>query len=71
MSTITTILAGDIIGDSRTDINTNFSNLNTDKVERPVSTTDYALVRYDATTGKLVQDGKVTQDDNGNIQNID
>ena len=33
MSTITTINEGDLISDSRAVINTNFSNLNTDKVE--------------------------------------
>lgn len=33
MSTITTINAGDNVADSRAVINTNFSNLNTDKVE--------------------------------------
>jgi hypothetical protein len=33
MSTITTINAGDLISDSRAVINTNFSNLNTDKLE--------------------------------------
>lgn len=34
MSTITTIQSSDVIADSRSTINTNFSNLNTDKVER-------------------------------------
>ena len=33
MSTITTIQSTDIVGDSRAVINTNFSNLNTDKAE--------------------------------------
>lgn len=33
MSTITTIQETDLISDSRSDINTNFSNLNTDKLE--------------------------------------
>src|SRR3990167_3728113 len=33
MSTIITIQATDLISDSRADINTNFSNLNTDKIE--------------------------------------
>ena len=33
MSTITTIQSTDVVADSRTDINTNFENLNTDKVE--------------------------------------
>lgn len=33
MSTITSILSTDLVSDSRTTINTNFSNLNTDKTE--------------------------------------
>lgn len=43
MSSITTINAGDLISGSRTDINTNFSNLNTDKLETSVLDTDTAL----------------------------
>jgi hypothetical protein len=43
MSTITTINAGDTITSSRTVINTNFSNLNTDKIETSVIDTDTAL----------------------------
>lgn len=43
MSTITTIAAGDQITNSRTVINTNFSNLNTDKIETTVLDTDTAL----------------------------
>lgn len=43
MSTITTIAAGDQITNSRADINTNFSNLNTDKIETSVIDTDTAL----------------------------
>lgn len=43
MSTITTILAGDLITNSRADINNNFSNLNTDKMETSVLDTDTAL----------------------------
>ncbi len=43
MSTITTINASDLITDSRTVINTNFSNLNTDKIETSVLDTDTAL----------------------------
>ena len=33
MSTITTIQSTDAVGDSRSVINTNFDNLNTDKIE--------------------------------------
>lgn len=43
MSTIVTIGAGDLISNSRADINTNFANLNSDKVETSVIDTDTAL----------------------------
>lgn len=43
MSTIVTINASDQITNSRTDINTNFSNLNTDKIETSVIDTDTTL----------------------------
>lgn len=43
MSTITTILGGDFETNSRTVINTNFSNLNTDKIETSVLDTDTSL----------------------------
>lgn len=43
MSTIVTIQAADLITNSRADINTNFSNLNTDKIETSVLDTDTAL----------------------------
>lgn len=43
MSTITTIQSTDVIANSRTDINTNFSNLNTDKIETSYLDTDTAL----------------------------
>lgn len=43
MSTIVTINASDVIANSRADINTNFSNLNTDKIETSVIDTDTAL----------------------------
>lgn len=43
MSTITTIASGDLISSSRTDINNNFSNLNTDKMETSVLDTDTTL----------------------------
>ena len=34
------------------------------------SSTDNALVRFDGTTGKLIQNGNITQDDNGNLANV-
>lgn len=43
MSTITTINGTDVISTSRTTINTNFSNLNTDKVETSYLDTDTSL----------------------------
>jgi hypothetical protein len=43
MSTITTINSGDTITSSRTVINTNFSNLNTDKIETSYLDTDTTL----------------------------
>lgn len=43
MATITTINAGDNITDSRTVINTNFSNLNSDKIETSTLDTDTTL----------------------------
>jgi len=43
LSTITTINASDLITDSRAVINTNFANLNSDKIETSVLDTDTAL----------------------------
>lgn len=43
MSTITTINSGDLISGSRTDINNNFTALNTDKIETSVLDTDTSL----------------------------
>jgi hypothetical protein len=36
----------------------------------PASSTDNALVRFDGTTGLLIQNGNITQDDNGNLSNV-
>ena len=33
----------------------------------PASSTDNALVRFDSTTGKLIQNGVITEDDTGNL----
>lgn len=41
MSTVTSILSSDLISSSRSTINTNFGNLNTDKVESSVLTGSY------------------------------
>lgn len=51
MSTITTIQPTDVIANSRADINTNFSNLNTDKLETSTAASTYvAKSTYDANT---------------------
>ena len=36
----------------------------------PASATDNALARFDGTTGKLIQNGTVTQDDSGNLAGV-
>jgi hypothetical protein len=43
MATITTIAASDLITNSRADINTNFANLNSDKIETSTLDTDTSL----------------------------
>lgn len=55
MSTITTINANDTIASSRSVINTNVANLNTDKVEASTASVDNAIARFDGTTGKVIQ----------------
>ena len=44
--------------------------VNPNVVSGPASATDNALVRFDITTGKLVQNGVVTEDDNGSLLNV-
>lgn len=63
MTTITTINATDAIADSRATINTNFSNLNSGKVEKAASSTDNAVARFDGTGGATVQDSSVVISD--------
>lgn len=63
MSTITTIQPSDVIANSRTDINTNFSNLNTDKQEKGSGVTGN-LVAFGASnvltdTGKVAPSGVI------------
>jgi len=48
----------------------NWSGWGAANVVWPASATDNALVRFDTTTGKLIQDWTVTQDDNWNLGNI-
>jgi len=48
----------------------NASGTGSGDVQGPASSTDNALVRFDGTTGKIVQNGVVTQDDNGTLANV-
>jgi hypothetical protein len=48
----------------------NASGSGSGDVTGAASSTDNALVRFDGTTGKVIQNGTVTQDDNGNIANV-
>lgn len=36
----------------------------------PASSTDNALVRFDSTTGKIIQNGLITEDDTGNLNGV-
>lgn len=55
MSTITTINSTDIIANSRADINTNFSNLDTDKVEGQSASIDSEVALFSGTGGKTIK----------------
>ena len=66
MSTITT-RAGKGSPLTNTEMDTNLTNLNTDKVEGPASSTDNAITRFDSTTGKVIQNSLVTVADDGAI----
>lgn len=46
------------------------SSAGTGDVVGASSSTDNALVRFDGTTGKLIQNGNITEDDNGNMSGI-
>lgn len=39
-------------------------------VQGPSSATDNALARFDATTGKIIQNGVITQNDDGSLANV-
>jgi hypothetical protein len=52
---------------TNTEVDNNFINLNVGKVDGPASSTDNAIARFDATTGRLLQDSSVTIADNGAI----
>ena len=66
MSTIVT-RAGKGSALSYAEVDSNFTNLNTDKVQGGASSTDNAVARYDSTTGKLLQNSLVTIADDGAI----
>jgi hypothetical protein len=63
MSTITTINSTDAIADSRATINTNFSNLNTDKVQALATVVDNTVARFNGTTGASIQESNVVISD--------
>lgn len=69
-----TLVAGtniSITTDATTDtITINSIGSGSGDVVGPASATDNALVRYDGTTGKLVQNGQVTQSDTGDLAAI-
>lgn len=67
MSTITTINAGDLISSSRTDINNNFSNLNTDKIETSYIDTDTSLTANSDTKIATQKAVKAYVDSGGNV----
>jgi len=67
MSTITTIAAGDQITNSRADINTNFSNLNTDKIETSVLDTDTSLAANSDSKVATQKAVKAYVDTGGNV----
>lgn len=60
MSSITTINSSDVIGNSRADINTNFSNLNTDKVEGQAASIDSEVALFSGTGGKTIKRASTT-----------
>lgn len=55
MSTITSIASSDVVKNSRAVINTNFSNLNTDKVEGQSSSVDSEIALFSGTGGKTIK----------------
>lgn len=55
MSTITSIASSDVVKNSRAVINTNFSNLNNDKVEGQSSSVDSEIALFSGTGGKTLK----------------
>lgn len=60
MSTITSIAGSDVVADSRTTINNNFSNLNADKVEGQSSSVDSEVALFSGTGGKTIKRASAT-----------
>jgi hypothetical protein len=74
MSTITTIQATDQITDSRAVINTNFSNLNTDKMEKSANLSDVAVkatAQNNLLPAQATFGGKVLGTDGTNVSWVD
>ena len=67
MSTIVTIQGTDVISTSRADINTNFSNLNTDKIETSYLDTDTTLAANSDTKIATQKATKAYVDAGGNV----
>lgn len=67
MATITTIDASDLISDSRSDINTNFANLNSDKIETSTLDTDTALTANSDSKIPTQKAVKAYVDSGGNV----
>jgi hypothetical protein len=69
-----TLVAGSNItittNDATDSITINSTASGSGDVVGPASATDNALVRYDGTTGKLIQNGQVTQSDTGDLAAI-
>lgn len=51
-------------------ITINVTDAFTGDVVGPASSTDNALVRFDSTTGKLIQNGQITQSDTGDLASV-
>jgi hypothetical protein len=74
MSTITTIQSTDKITDSRAVINTNFSNLNTDKMEKSANLSDVAVkatAQNNLLPAQTGENGKVLGTDGANVAWVD
>ena len=68
---VTTLLADNTSGDiSASDLRSVFTDTVDSLVGGPASATDNALVRFDATTGQLVQNSAVIIDDSNNVSGV-